>query len=67
MEPVSKSRRARLSEAREKHLTRLRAIVAQLTRPETPAEMQRRLKCGWDWRNGGRAAREKAKQLKMAV
>lgn len=30
-------------------------------RKETLAEMLKRLRLGWDWRNGGRAARDAAK------
>lgn len=37
------------------------SFAAKATRRETPRERTHRLRPGWDWRNGGRAERDKAR------
>lgn len=52
----------KLRQERYKYKQRQAALAA--VRPETPHELRRRLKPGWDWRKGGRKERDEAKGVK---
>lgn len=50
---------ATLADRQEAYRNRQRYWASLAVRRETALERMRRLKPGWDWRNGGRAERNK--------